>query len=236
MPKLVLDHSETDALMERATAALVKGDYFDAAALCGRALIQARRTDDFERMARVCMPLQEARRHIRTQALDARRVFVLDALPTGRTRLETGAYVVQPPLIGLNANALREMLDRRRVPALVLAREPSTRAGLWPLVMVGGGQFRLVVARVRLEAPPNDSPTPEWLVAAHEALGDAAIAQVNPEWPADHRVDDYLERLEGLPDHEKLMQALAASCREASRMEDRSPPRRRVPMDDPRGF
>lgn len=236
MPKLVLVHSGTDELMERASTALAKGDYFDAASLCGRAMIQARRADDFERMARVCLPLQEARRHIRTQALDARQIFVLDALPTGRTRLESGCYVVQPPLIGLSANALREMLDRRRVAAMVLAREPTTRAGQWPIVMVGGGQFRLVVARVRPEAPANGTPTPEWLLAAHEALGDAAIAQVLPEWPADHRADDLLERLEGLPDHEKLMQALAAACREAARMTLRSPPRRRVPMDDPRGF
>ncbi|GJQ29199.1 MAG: hypothetical protein HBSAPP03_10830 [Phycisphaerae bacterium] len=231
-----MDKSGVDALMERASSALAQGDYFETAGLARRALDQARRDDDFERMARVCLPLQEARRLIREQALDAGRVVPVSALPSGRVRLEPGCYDVHPPAVGITANSLRAMLDRRRVPAMVVAREPATREGRWPVVLVGSGQFMPVVARAKVAPPPDGAATPAWMLAAHEALGDAAIAQVRPEWPADHRVDDLLERLEGLPDHEKLMQALATACREAARLESRSPPRRRTPLDDPYGF
>ena len=57
MSKLVIGHSAIDELMERASTALANGDYFECASMCERALVQARRSDDFERMARVCLPL-----------------------------------------------------------------------------------------------------------------------------------------------------------------------------------
>lgn len=222
--------------MERASLALERGEYFEAEGLCVRAIVAARRDDDFERMARICMPLQEARRQIRQIASDAGRIILVREIMLRVDEPLPGFYLVEPPLIGLDARTVRDLLLRKRVPAVVLAREPETRSGKWPIVGVGGGEPLPVVARVQLDAPPNGKPTPSWLLAAQEALGDAAIAQVKPDWPADHRVDDLFERLEAVPDHEKLIQALEHACRDAAKLEKLSPPRRRATLDDPCGF
>jgi hypothetical protein len=62
---------QVEELMERASGALGRMEYFQAEELSLKALLRARGRDDFERMARICMPLQEARRQIRQIALDA---------------------------------------------------------------------------------------------------------------------------------------------------------------------
>lgn len=232
-----------DEVMERASAALAQTDYFACETLCLRALARARRVNDFERMARVCLPLQECRRQRRHEAVDSGRVTIVGALPLAPAS-GPGCYLLEPPLLGVDALGVRAQLARRRVPALVLAREPAVRpghaeAGRIPVVAVGGGEGHAgpVVVRVRVAPPEGGSFTPAWMLAAQEALGDAAIAQIDPAWPADHRVDDLLERLEGIPDHEKLMQALEHACREAALMEAPTPtPRRRGVPSDPWGF
>ena len=55
-----------DALLDRASKALCACDYFEALDLCLRVLTRLQRAKDFERLARVCMPLQESRRQVRT--------------------------------------------------------------------------------------------------------------------------------------------------------------------------
>jgi hypothetical protein len=56
-------------------------------------------------------------------------------------------------------------------------------------------------------------PDLTWFLSTGEALGDAALARIDPKDPAQWRVDDLLEMLDAVPDHEKLHQALAAACR-----------------------
>lgn len=218
--------------MERASVALSATDYFEAAALSLKALRAARRERDYERMARICLPLQEARRQVRERAVDRGRVYQVRSLEAILTLREAGCYLVEPPLVGIDANLVRSALWNARVVSLVLAREPETVAGLWPLVATGGGEGLPVVMRVRLPKPQNAHASSSWLVMAQERLGDEAVSQVLAHWPADHRVDDLLERLEGVPDHEKLLQALEKACREAARLSSPSPPRRRPPLDD----
>jgi hypothetical protein len=225
-----------DEIMEEASRALGETRYFEAADLCEKALRRALSAREYERMARICLPLQEARRQIRVAACDTGRVVRIGEIPRARARLEAGCYLVEPPLVGVEANTVRDLLWRRRVAAMVLAREPRTSSGEWPVVAVGGGQRLPVVMRARVPEPPGGVPDVVWMVAAHEALGDAGIAQVQAAWPADHRVEDLIERLEGLPDHEKLMQALEAACRDASRLSCPSPARRRPVVMDERGF
>lgn len=223
-----------DALMEQASQALAETRYFDAAAQCTRALIRARAEDDFGRMARICLPLQEARRWIRQEALDTGTVTLVIGPADLGPEPAPGCYLVQPPLIGVDARQIRHQAWERRIPVFVLCREPLTREGLWPIVGVGER-----VARVRIDPPPGvqrwmpddgsarpmsgdriTSPiTPEWFAAAGESLGDRAIVEAMasaelgdpPAWV----VDDHLDYIEACPEHEKFLQALAGACRAA---------------------
>jgi hypothetical protein len=215
--------------MERASTLLVSTRYFDCERLCLRAFALAFRARDFERLARICMPLQETRRLIRQQATDAAAagaVRVLSGSADFSGPSAPGFYLVQPPLIGADARRLRELLWHRQVPSLVLAREPMTQSRKWPLVAVGEKSYRVQVAPpdgvewtgqgVRRDAPTPGAtglPTVPWFLAAAEALGDAAFASIDPKLPAAWRVEDITKALDAFPDHEKLHQHLADACR-----------------------
>ncbi len=238
-----------DRVMDRASRALVATRYFEAERLCRRALEQTHRRGDYGRMARILMPLQEARRQKRQIACDAGRCELLSRPARGRPR--PGCYLVQPPLVGMAARRFRDEADRRRVPVFILCREPLTEAGLWPLVSVGSGTARrrppVVRARVRPpmplardeSSPTRDSgditPSAEWFEAAGEALGDAAIASVDPGLHAAWRVDDLMALLDAFPDHEKLHQRLEDACRGAV-AEDPPPRFRPRQFGDPNCF
>lgn len=225
-----------DALMEEASGALVAMDYFKAERLCTRAIERARGSHDYERMARACLPLQEARRYIRQAALDAPDTVVLSSPADLPSPAPSGRYLLQPPSVGIDAGVLRATLARRRVPALVLVREPTTKDGLWPIVGVGTGEPLPVVLRVKVEPPKDDVPDARWFNTTHELLGEAAFAKVNPQWPAAHRVEDFWEYLAAVPEHERLIQALRAACLEALRPSRPVPARRRPQHDNPFSF
>jgi hypothetical protein len=233
-----------DALMDQASEALVGTEYFKAETLCLRALAQARKAADFERLARIALPLQEARRQVRQIATDAAAagaITVLSKPPARAEKFDAGFYLCQPPMIGKQARALRELLTARQIPALVLCREPLTRAGAWPIVAVTEGYepglgAAAMFGHASLRAPQglairayiappagvertDSSPTRDnawdgsivpsvaWFLAASESLGDAAIARASRE-PI-YRVDDLLDGLDAVPEHEKLHQRLA---------------------------
>ena len=219
-----------DRLMERASRALEGTRYFEAERLCRDALGKAYAAADFERMARITLPLQEARRQKRQLAVDSGRVVVLsesDMMMAMVQDILPGCYLFQPPLIGLDARNFREEADGRGVPTFVLCREPMTREGKWPLVAVGQGSVR---ARVDPAVPLSriekgitkdgyiGDPPPEasWFEYAAEALGDAAIAKLKFDEPASWRVDDLIAILTAHPDHEKLHQRLEEACRQAA--------------------
>lgn len=234
--------AKIDALMEQSSAALLKRDYFAAERFASSALRRAYAAGDFERMARIVLPLQEARRQKRDLAVDSGKIYVVDAeLPQGKT-LKPGCYLVAPPRVGVDGRLLREMADEREIPTVVIVREPTSREGLWPIVAVGPVTVRTKVA------PPPSKPAPKskttkkpvtkkgdagdkpgsevapagepvlnlaWFLSTNELLGDAALAQVAATLPAASRVDALMDRLEAHPDHEKLHQRLAEACREA---------------------
>lgn len=246
-----------DALMEQASASLAETRYFHAAEECLRALALARRADDFGRMARICLPLQEARRWIRQEALDTGRVTVVTTPADLGTRPAPGCYLVQPPLIGIDARQIRQQSWAMQIPVFVLCREPRTRLEQWPIVGVGER-----VARVRIDPPPppgvvrwtaeSGVPRPmagdlitapisvDWFARAGEELGDQAIVEATasaeetdpPAWI----VDDFLDYLEACPEHEKFMQALAAACRDAVGTTTPRDRRRRRGVADPFSF
>jgi hypothetical protein len=244
VPPGVRDAHPIDRLMDRASLALAETRYFDAANDAAHALNRARRENDFERMARICLPLQEARRQIRQLATDTAAVRLVAHPEDIRGSLEPACYLIQPPMIGADARVLRETAFKRRVPVSVLAREPLTRKGLWPIVGVGEISVRVQIAPpVPLERADDritrdrfEGPVPiEWFEAAGEALGDSAIAALDPALHPHWRVDELMEALEAVPEHERLHQALAAACRDAAGTE---PPvgRRPSPLDNPFSF
>lgn len=201
-----------DRLMERASEALEETRYFECERLCLDALEQSHGVGDYERMARIVLPLQEARRQKRLAAVDAKRLFILEEPMGEEEPVEPGCYLLQPPLVGADGRDLRERADRQEVPVFVLVREPRTRSGLWPLVMIGP-----VTVRARVKPPKDeDKPDMAWFLGAGESLGDAAMAQVNAEATPAQRVNELFDRLGTVTEHEKLHQALEEACRRAA--------------------
>lgn len=239
-----------DDLMEQASEALALTDYFQAERVAVKALDRACAAQDFERMARICMPLQEARRQKRHEATDSGISFMLRTLPPRGGELAMGCYLLTPPMIGIEAQTLRGMCDRKKAPALIVCKEPTTGAGKWPLVGISGTDRESLAIRVQLAPPegfenmtpmgPSEGlrpgPSARWFLSAVEALGDAAIAKVDKKLPPDYRALDLYEYLKAVPDHEKLHQALEAACREAAVAGPSPRPRRRAVIDDPFSF
>lgn len=228
-----------DAIMEQASRALAQTKAIDCEAACLRALDLAVQDSDWDRAARIVLPLQEARRLRRQIATDSGTVHVVDTPAQARIRAEGVCYLFQPPLVAADARAFREAHLKKGVPLFVLTREPMTQGGLWPISAVGAAED--LTLRVRIPPPPGVGPRPSgvtrdeitkpipvsWFEAAAEALGDAAISSVSPKEPAAHRVLDLIDRLSALPEHEKLHQALERACQEALLEPPPKLPRRR---------
>lgn len=206
-------HEKVDEIMERAEAALRRAQWFEAERLAHRAVELARAQEDFALLARITLPLQEARRQRTQEAVGGKKVSILDAGITEDMPLKPGCYLIQPPAVGADARRLRLAALRREVPVAVLCREPRTRMGQCPIVAIGQ-----LTVRTRIEPPKDwDKPDHKWFMAAMEQLGDAAIEMLDTGIELDRQVDFLLAALDAVPDHEKLHQALADVCREAAK-------------------
>lgn len=200
--------------MERASRALIATDYFQAEELALRALLAARRILDFDRVARICLPLQEARRQRLQQAFDAAAtVRVVNSLPADEgAAIEPGCVLVVPMLVAADARRLRERAFSQQIPLAVLCAEPMTQTRLVPIAALGQ-----VVVRTKMRPPAQlAKPSKSWFQEAMEALGDAAIDEIDPILQGERLVDAILDRLDAVPDHEKLHQRLADACRAAA--------------------
>jgi hypothetical protein len=194
--------------MEKASAALRRNQWFEAERLAQKALEGARSARDFGLMARITLPLQEARRQRLQAALDKTGVKIVDE-PFGEApKLKPGCHLIQPPLVGADARRLRLFALEQEIPVAVICREPRTKTGLCPIVCIGE-----VTIRTRIAPPKNwDKPTVAWFAGAMEALGDAAIETLDRAALPVRQVDELIRRLDACPDHEKLHQALAEAC------------------------
>ncbi len=218
-------HEKVDEIMERAEAALRRSQWFEAERLAVSALELARAQDDFSTLARVTLPLQEARRQRIQEALGARKLTILNADITEEMPLKPGCYLVEPPTVGADARRLRLAALRREVPVAVLCREPLSRMGRCPVVAIGQ-----MTVRARIAPPKSwEKPDLKWYAEAMEQLGDAAIEMLDTGLELDRQVDFLIAALDAVPDHEKLHQALASTCREAAKGFVRTSPE---PTDD----
>lgn len=189
--------------MEQATAALARGDYFEADRLCAKAIQSAFARGEFDLVARIAMPLQEARRQRRLMAIEANRVFVYESEPpTGESRLDPGCYVVRAPLVAADARRISEAALHQKVPVIALATEPRTQAGLLPIAIVGATTIR---AKMK---PPRDF-TPKWCLTAIDALTTSALETFDPGRALHRQVEDLVEKVMTLPESEALHQKLA---------------------------
>lgn len=223
-PTQVSTNGRIDPMMERASEALVRGEYFECERLSAEALRRAVAAGDFERAARIALPLLESRRMIRDMAFDTRAVFVIDdELPKGRD-IRPGMYLVCPPRVGVEGRMLRDDALANDVPVIVVVREPTTRDGLWPVVAVGPVTVR---CKVEPPTPPKSRagrskataapPPPEWFISTNERLGDVAIASVPAGSTGVSRAMALYDRLCAMPDHEKLHQRFAEAAQAAAK-------------------
>lgn len=206
----------------------------------------------FDRLARLATIARAARAGALDQMLSFDRCETLG----GRERLAgappPGCLLVQPPMIGADARAIRLDAEAARVPVLVLAREPLTRDARWPVVTVspgitwpderrrapGGVSIRARVdppiPLARLETSPtrDEAPTPpaSWFAGALRALDEAALERFEPEAPGVHRARTLVELIDAHPYASALYDALIDACHEAardphpaSRLEDADP-------------
>ncbi len=103
-----------DGLMERASEALASRAYFECERLSLDALHRAVAIEDFDRMARIVLPLQEARRQKRDLAFDADHVMVVFETPADEIELVAGCYLLQPPRVrDRRTDAARAVSTRR---------------------------------------------------------------------------------------------------------------------------
>jgi hypothetical protein len=179
-----------DTLMEQASQALVATHYLDCERLCLEALSIARAQTDFERYARILLPLQEARRLRRQLATDA-GVFVLG----DDRRLTTEQVLDQHPRGCLMLLNPPYSLDDERS-----LRRAAIQRGLYvePLVVDQGG------LRMAFEQQM-------------EREGDAALASIPAQLSPVQRVDALAAVLERVGDHEFAHQRLAEAARAAAK-------------------
>ena len=221
--------------MEEATEALTTGQYLLAAALCRAALERARKDHDFERMKRICMPLLEAQRYLRQDALDSGVIHTIASSKDIPELPGPECFLFAPNFVGADALRFRIAANDAGIAPFILTREPTTSKNQWPIVGVAER-----VVRIRIDPPKDDTPTPKWFSLAAEQLGDQAIldahAASQPDDPPAWIVDDFLDRLDACPEHEKFMMALADACAQAVGHPVPDRKRRRGLIDDPYSF
>ncbi len=235
-----------DMQMQRACDALVQQVFHEAERLAASGLDQAHRLRDYDRMGRIALVLQEARRQRVQRAADAGVVCTVNCSSELGSVDSEGACVIQPPLVGLDAAVVRQTALRRGRALIVLVREPMTKAGLWPVVAA----TESVVVRVMVEPPAGEMVSSEqaahepvtelismnWVMESVRALGDKAIDSIDASMPGAWRVDDLMEALLAVPEHDQLHQVLAAACKDAQHEPEPAQPRRTTKLGNPFSF
>lgn len=205
--------AKIDELMEKASEALAQTSYFEAERLASKAMEMAHAGREYEHMARIVLPLQEARRQRLQLALDTDAVVVVQHEITEEMEVGPGCYLVQPPQVGADARRLRLLALRREVPLAVVCREPLTQLRMWPVVAICPG----LTVRTPIE-PPDDEDAVDlaWFAGALEELGDWSLESMDDSMPVTRRIEALLQRLDAVPEHEGLHQVLGDACREAA--------------------
>ena len=178
-----------DLIMERASEALLALDYPACERLCLEALAEALRTRNYERVARILLPLQEARRQRRQIAVEAGvRVLAGPRLDPERILADhpRGCLMLLAPPYSLDDERLvRDLARQRALMVEVLTFDPESLRQSFEQQM--------------------------------ERVGDAAVASVPANLPPDQQVEALAAILERVGDHEIAHQRLATAARLAEK-------------------
>lgn len=193
----------------RARKALQKGDFFEAEHLALAALEAARAACEFKLMADIMPTLRDARSARLEAAVEVSdSIRHLEKRPEEGETVEPGCYLVQPPLVGADARALRLAALEQGVPVATVCREPLTEMKLRPIVAIG----RITVRARVLPASDDATPDMEWFLTAMNELGETAIESVDTGTLILKQIDALLDRLDSIPDHARLHDALEEIC------------------------
>jgi hypothetical protein len=177
-----------DQIMERASERLLAMDYPECERLCLEALAAARQTEDFERYARILLPLQEARRQRRQMAVDAGIVVLGEPKLTPEqilARYPRGCLMLLPPYTQEDERAIRELTRNRSLIVEILVL--------------------------------SDEGLRQCFEQQMEREGDAAVAAVPRGLSPAGQVDALAAVVDRIGDHEVAHQRLADAARAAAR-------------------
>ncbi len=181
--------AEIDRIMEQASQALVDTDYLTCERLCESALGMARQANDFDRYARVLLPLQEARRQRRQVASDGGACVF-----TGEHKQEVGIIL------------------KRQPAGCVLLTDPPYTAEDAAAIRAAARDNEQMVEVLLLDSAGLLAA----FLKAMEDHGDALLASVTTDDPI-AKLDAIAAQLDELGDHEIAHQQLAAAARAAAR-------------------
>lgn len=230
--------SDLYPIMEAASEALARMDYLTCEAHCVEAIALARRQRQWDAIARILLPLQEARRQRRMVAADG-------LIRLGTQSLEGDAAACLPNLANAGGGcvvvthphdadaaarlALRARHERRFVEILFADNSPDDSA--WHIRSFAGPAVAITMpappaAWRDRDLPPAEAKTlrdgattpGDWFLDAMDALGDAAIGAAGRDDTESPEADfDRLYAcLEVVTDHEILHQRLAEQARRAA--------------------
>lgn len=205
--------NKIDELIQQADKELTKNKCFVAERLAVKALILARHDAIFSKMAASIEPLSKARTQRLEQALEkAKSVSIINEAFPDDVRIKPGCYLVQPPLVAVDARRFRLIALENEIPIAVVCREPTTELKQCPIVALCGN----VVVRTKIDPPDDpDKPDVQWIKDALLELGDWAVQSADVTMPIHRLVDEMMTRLDAIPEHEALHQALREACLKA---------------------
>ena len=206
----------------KARQALADGRSFEAERIALETLEGARTCDDFAVMAEV-VPVLKSARALRWEAALAvdGQIHILESKPDEETIVEPGCYLIEPPLVGADSKNLRLAAFAQEVPVLTVCREPLTDLKLRPIVAIG----RITVRARVLPSEDDARPDLDWYLAALNELGESAIDSLDTGALVTKQIDGLMDRLDSIPDHAGLHDALEALCRHAAEDAARDAPR-----------
>lgn len=180
--------AQIDALMEQASEKLAAMQYLECERLCRRAMALARQAGDFERLSRIVMPLEEARRQRRQIAEDAGVFVIAEKQPPAEILQQHPRgclMLIAPPFEQHDADAVRELIAQRGLFAEVL-----------------------LMTKTALKAA---------FLRTMEQQGDAALAKIDAKADPIQQVDALLAVIDAIGDHEITHQRLADAAQLAAK-------------------